>query len=71
MRGGRVTGWSGAILARTDRQERIKKARQAQPRQELHRKAEKARNRANLYSQEELDYAAARAKFIASLLKVE
>lgn len=45
-----------------DRRRRIDEARQKQPIEELRRKARKARERANLWSQEELDLAKARAR---------
>jgi len=49
----------------SDRQERIRRARLRQPRAELERKAAKATERANLYSQEEIDLADAEASELA------
>ncbi len=45
-----------------EREERIRQFRLRQPIEELRRKSDKSRDRANLYTQEELDYAGAKAK---------
>jgi len=45
-----------------ERAERIREARLHQPIEELKRKADKSRERANLYSQEEIDLADAEAR---------
>lgn len=45
-----------------DRERRISDSRQHQPIEELRRKADKAINRANLWTQEEIDFAFARAR---------
>ena len=45
-----------------EREERIREYRLRQPQNELDRKARKSRERANLYTQEEMDAADAKAK---------
>lgn len=45
-----------------EREDKIREARQRQPMAELERKAWKAKERARLWTQEELDLAAARAQ---------
>lgn len=52
-----------------EREEKIRQYRLKQPRALLEQKANKARDRANLWSQEELDAADAEAKEIAASLK--
>lgn len=52
----------------TERQSRIREARLRQPIEELERKALKACNRANLWTAEELDFAAARGRALADAL---
>lgn len=53
-----------------DRMQRIREYRLKQPLAELERKAAKARNRANLYTQEGLDAADVRAEIRWRRLKV-
>ena len=48
---------------------RIKESRIKQPISELKRKAEKARERANIWTVEELDYADARARELLAKIK--
>jgi hypothetical protein len=52
-----------------ERAERIRQFRLKQPRAELERKAKKAVERSNLYTQEELDAADAQARDICAAIK--
>lgn len=60
-----------AMGSKMTRTQYINCQRRLQPLDELRRKASKAKNRANLYTQEELDLAAAEACELVASLRVE